>query len=320
MDLKKLRAFAVVADFKSFSKAAVHLSVSQGLLSKHIGELETELGVRLFYRNGRGALLTTEGEKLLTYARRFDGLIEETVAAIKGLRATPGGTVILGTSSAVGATLTIPLLKRTQSKFPLISLNVVDALSGTVHEWLNTGRIDIAVVFDSVRNSALLHEDLFVEDLFLVSPVDHRLPDSVDVQGSTLRDLPLVVPSRNHKLRVLTDDYCRSLGFRPEPVAEVDALFTMIQAVKAGLGHTILPFGAVEHEANVGRVRLSRIVGPSLTRTVFMATSAERIPTIASRTMTQLIREQCRELGDQGRWHPDDATLRALRQVPALHQ
>jgi LysR family nitrogen assimilation transcriptional regulator len=320
MDLKKLRAFAVVADFKSFSKAAVHLSVSQGLLSKHIGELETELGVRLFYRNGRGALLTAEGERLLSYARRLDGLVEETVAAIKGLRATPSGTVILGISSAVGATLTVPLLQCTRARYPLISLNVVDALSGTVHEWLNTGRIDIAVVFDAVRNSALLHEDLFEEHLLLVSPIGHALPDEVEVEGQALRELPLLVPSRSHKLRVLIDDYCRALGFRPDPVAELDALLPLIQAVKAGLGHTILPLGAAEHEASVGRVRLSRIVGPSLRRTVFMATSAERIPTIASRTMAQLIREQCRELEALGRWHPDDATLRALRQVHSPHQ
>ncbi len=318
MDLKKLRAFGLIAEYQSFSKAAVHLSVSQSLLSKYISELESELSVRLFYRNGRGALLTSEGEELLSYAKRFEGLIEETVAAVKGLKSTPSGTVVVGISSAVGATLTIPLIAAARERYPLIKINIVEALSGHVHEWLNTGRIDIAVIFDTVRNPSLRHEDLIEEDLLLVSPPDSDLSHGGCYPGDELMALEMALPSRTHKLRVLIDSYTEPLGFALKPVAEIDGLFPMIEGVKCGLAHTILPFGAVRHEATIGRLRLSRIVGPPLRRTIVLATSAERIPTTASRALADLIRSEVDRLDALECWRPGLETLRALQQVPTF--
>ena len=319
MDLKKLRSFAVVSDYNSFSKAAVHLSVSQSLLSKQISDLEGELGVRLFYRNGRGALLTPEGEKLLFYARRLDSLVDETVSAVRGLKSNPSGTVVLGISAAIGATLTVPLIKRAKEKFPLVSLNVVEALSGYVHEWLNTGRIDLAVIFDETQNNALQHDDLVNEDLLLVSPADSPATENITIDGSALRDLPMCLPSRMHRLRKLIDSYTGELGFHFTPVAEIDALVPIVQAVKAGLGHSILPYGSVVHDAEVGRLRIARIVGPRLFRKIYLATSMERFPTSASRAMIDILRDEVKHLDKTGNWRPTDAALKALRSKP-LHK
>src|SRR6185436_19508156 len=69
MDLRHLRAFAAVAESRSFSKAARQLRIAQPPLSRHIRQLENEIGVTLFVRTTVGVQLTREGTVLLEKAR-----------------------------------------------------------------------------------------------------------------------------------------------------------------------------------------------------------------------------------------------------------
>jgi len=71
MDLKQLKAFATLAEFGSFSRArGAVLSVAQPVLSRQIKALEQELGIELFYRNGRGIVLTEAGKLPARLCRR----------------------------------------------------------------------------------------------------------------------------------------------------------------------------------------------------------------------------------------------------------
>ncbi|HEY8368076.1 MAG TPA: LysR family transcriptional regulator, partial [Thermodesulfobacteriota bacterium] len=69
MDLRKLRYFVHVAELGGFGRAARSLGVAQPALSRHVRDLERELGVRLLHRNGRGVLLTDAGMHLLPRAK-----------------------------------------------------------------------------------------------------------------------------------------------------------------------------------------------------------------------------------------------------------
>src|SRR5947207_13420442 len=70
MDLRRLRTFVAVAELGTVSKAAVRLRIGQPALSRQIGDLQQELGLRLFDRVGRRLVLTAQGEELLTDCRR----------------------------------------------------------------------------------------------------------------------------------------------------------------------------------------------------------------------------------------------------------
>jgi DNA-binding transcriptional LysR family regulator len=69
MDLRHVRTFVTVAELGTVSKAALLLRIAQPALSRHIGDLEQELGLKLFDRVGRRLLLTGEGEQLLSDCR-----------------------------------------------------------------------------------------------------------------------------------------------------------------------------------------------------------------------------------------------------------
>ena len=71
MNLRFLRTFVAIADSSGFARAAIRLNLTQSAASRQIHALESELGVRLFYRIGRSIKLTSEGEYLLVRSRRL---------------------------------------------------------------------------------------------------------------------------------------------------------------------------------------------------------------------------------------------------------
>ena len=95
MELKQLEYFLGVAESGSFSKAAIRLSVAQPILSRQIKLLESELGVELLYRNGRGVVVSEAGKVLETYARSVVGLVEKAQSEIGSLKAEPRGRVAI---------------------------------------------------------------------------------------------------------------------------------------------------------------------------------------------------------------------------------
>jgi DNA-binding transcriptional LysR family regulator len=96
MDFRHIRAFIAVADALSVTKAAERLHISQPPLSRHIQQLENELGVALFVRHRQGVTLTDAGRQLLGKARAWDAAAQEFAAAAKVARVTGGARVRVG--------------------------------------------------------------------------------------------------------------------------------------------------------------------------------------------------------------------------------
>jgi DNA-binding transcriptional LysR family regulator len=85
LDLRVLRYFVAVAEELHFTRAAARLYVAQQALSRDIGRLERQLGVRLFTRTTRRVMLTAEGERLLVRARELLALHDQTVRELHDL-------------------------------------------------------------------------------------------------------------------------------------------------------------------------------------------------------------------------------------------
>lgn len=298
-----------IAQFESFSKAAAQLSVSQSLLSKYVTELENELGLRLLHRTGRGALLTPEGERLVEHGRRIDVLLHEAEEDVRAMRDVPSGTVIIGISAAVGPTLTVPIVAQVRKRYPAIHLQLREGISADVQEWLNTGRLDLAVVFDRADAGSIPRDEFLVEEeLLLVSPVN-SVSLAVEVAGPTLQQFPFVLSRSGGKLRSVISAYTQKLGFELETVAEIDSVSALLGAVESGLAHTILPFGAIRPALEEGRVKAARLIDPGLTRSLYLVQSTERVPTRAAKMVAHIVREQAAALDAMNAWRPSDQML-----------
>jgi LysR family nitrogen assimilation transcriptional regulator len=305
MELRQLEYFIAIAETGAFSRAAIRLSVAQPILSRQIKALEQELGAELYYRTGRGIVLSEAGKVLEQHAR---GVLETTAGAkraIHSLGSAPSGRVVIGMPPSVGAVLTAPIVQQFRTEFPKISLGVMEGFSGHVLEWLTTGRIDVAVLYNAPRTSALVTDPLLTDELFLLGPVsDPAKAGNGDLPAARLSEIPLILPSRPHGLRVLVDDFLTGIGVIPNVQVEIDAMPSTLSLVENGIGYTILSYSSVHHLLEAGRLRKWSIVLPTMTRSLVVATSTQRPVTKAARALVGFVRKQVDTLVAEGRWSP----------------
>ena len=297
MELKQLRYFLSVAELGSFSRAAVQLSVAQPILSRQIRALEHDLNTELFYRNGRGIVLSEAGKLLETYAKEIIQTASKASFEIMAMKAAPRGRITIAMPPSIGWVLTAPLVMRCRGEFPMIALHVVEGFSGHVTEWLSTGRIDIGVVYNAPRLPSLLTEPLLEERLVLLGPAnDPAAVGGGTVPASRLEDVPLILPARPHGLRLLIDRTLEKLGIVANVQLELDAMASTLGLVEAGAGYAILCDAAVRHLVAAGRIRSWPIDAPTISRQLMLATSTQRPASVATRVVAKLIRAQVSEL------------------------
>jgi LysR family nitrogen assimilation transcriptional regulator len=305
IDLKQLKAFSTLAEFGSFSRSAGVLGIAQPVLSRQIKALEQELGVELFYRNGRGTVLTEAGKVLNQYAKDVIETVDRAASEVTALKSSPRGTIVIGLPPSVGIVLTVPLVQHFREAFPLISLRVIEGFSGHVLEWLLTGKIDVAVLYNAPRTGSLRAEPLLTDELFLLGPAEGGiLPDAESVPARLLSEIPLILPARPHGLRMLIDSMLGEAGIVPRVEIEVEAMPSTLGLVEKGVGYTILSYSTAHARVQEGRMRAWRIVEPGITRQLILATSSQRPTTPAMRSLVAMVRQEVRSLTEQGLWLP----------------
>lgn len=305
MELRQLEYFIAIAETGAFSRAAVRLGIGQPILSRQMKTLQQELGAELFLRTGRGIVLSEAGRVFEQHAR---GVLDTTAGAkraIAALGSAPAGRVVIGMPPSVGAVLTAALVGQFCAEFPGVSLGVMEGFSGHVLEWLTTGRIDVAVLYNPPRTTALVTEPLLTDELFLLGPpADPARVGNGEVPAARLAAIPLILPSRPHGLRILVDDYLARIGVEPKVQVEIDAMPSTLSLVEAGSGYTILSSSSAHDLIEAGRIRKWAIVDPTMTRSLVVATSTQRPVTRAARALVGFVRKQVDALVAQGRWAP----------------
>lgn len=124
MELRNVKTFIKIAEIGNFSKAATELGYAQSTVTMQIQTLERELGVSLFERNGKSAVLSAAGKEFLDYAynlQRCEAMALEHFAE----GADPGGEVSVGIMETLCA-----------SRYGIISGNLRSGIQGQISKWL----------------------------------------------------------------------------------------------------------------------------------------------------------------------------------------
>src|ERR1700712_5511277 len=117
-ELFDLNGFAVVAEERSFTRAAAKLGTSQSALSHTVRRLETRLGVRLLIRTTRSVAPTEAGERLLGTLGPALRTIGAQLASLGEFREKPSGTIRITTSEHAANTVLWPVLERLLLDYP----------------------------------------------------------------------------------------------------------------------------------------------------------------------------------------------------------
>lgn len=270
MNSQQLEYFCKVAEAGSFSRAALAVGINQSALSRHVRNLEEELGVQLFYRNGRGVILTEVGSRLFGRASRALEEIAEARDEALNSRTHPAISVTIGLPPSVGRILVVPTTRQLREMFPNIKLHFIEGLTNTLIEWLDAGRLDVAILYKGRATAGLQSETLLEENLSLIGPTGEVKLGS-QTPASKLGEFPLILPSRTHRLRQLTDSMALQQRIQLDVRIEADSLEPILALVIAGYGYTVLPSNSVHAELSRGEVQTSKIVEPELHRTLVLA-------------------------------------------------
>ena len=307
MELDQLKTFLTVSELGTFSRAAIRLSSSQPMLSRKIKLLESELGTELFHRTGRGVILSEGGKLLEQYARGILDTAESAKTAIQALGASPVGQVTIGMPSSIATVLAIELAQEFRRAFPNVSLKVMEGYSGHVLEWLTTARLDVAVLYDTpnLKGKTLRTDPILSDELFLIgSPKDPSRIGNGPVRAARLAEIPLVLPSRPHGIRILVDEAMDHNGLTANVQMEIDAMHSMIALAESGLGYTVLSYSSVRDLVIAKRVRIWRIVEPVINRSLVITTTNQRPSTKPARDLTRIFQELINSHVRDGRWAP----------------
>jgi LysR family nitrogen assimilation transcriptional regulator len=275
MDLKQLEYFVRVAELGSFSKAAASLHIAQPALSRQVRQLESELDEHLLIRNGRGVVTTSAGEKLLDHGRGILRQVERARSDIMDARSGRPGRVAIGMPPTVAKRISTPLIMRLGEEERGANITVVQGRSAQLQEWLWSGRIDMAIMFNAPASPLLEARELLATDLLLIGPADPEA-DTSPVEAERLADFPMIIPSRPNTIRTLVDSTLAKTMRQLNILFEVDSMETSYELVARGYGYSIRTGRSIRRQGLKGVFAERAIVDPPLMVRTQLVMSARR--------------------------------------------
>lgn len=173
MTIRHLKIFIAVADAGKMSGAAEQLYVAQPTVSQAIAELESWYNVRLFERLKRKLFITSEGEKLLSYARHIVRLFDEMESGMRQAGQAP--VLAIGATVTVGTCFIGPLVARWQSMEDGRRARVCVDNTTNIERKILRNELDVAVVEGAIESDDLVAQPVSKDEMVFIAPISHPL-------------------------------------------------------------------------------------------------------------------------------------------------
>ena len=261
MDLYQIRYFLAIAETSSFTKAAERLYVSQPSLSAGIKKLEKEMGVVLFERGGRKVLLTSAGEFFLPKAENILKEYQSALHVLKGFKDRP--LLRLGTLHTIRGCNLARLIGTYRQKHPNVRIELYNSHLEELQDWLEQGKIDLAITSLGHHNEPKTSQELFRQKLLLAVSPEHPFAQRSSIQLADLEGEPLIERIHCEIWRAYPHIF-EDAGFQPQIVYWADSEEWVISLVQAGLGMSIMPVwhGLTNiNYVSIADLNLDRVVG-----------------------------------------------------------
>jgi DNA-binding transcriptional LysR family regulator len=239
MELRHLRYFVAVAEELSFRRAGDRLHVSHPALSQQIGDLENELGFKLFERNSRQVKLTEIGRAFLTGARRTLAAAKQAIALAQEVAHGESGRLLIGSIGAVTSSFLPDALARFREKHPMIETTVLNLTDQVQPVSDDTVMLGIGLLPDDLDREEISAEPLLRSPVGIACSKSRRLPKRKTLKLKDFRDEKFLGfdPKYSTTYEPFFRNLCRRTGgFEPEIEAIADSPDSLVGMVAAGRG------------------------------------------------------------------------------------
>ncbi len=238
MNIQKYRAFVKTAEYGSFTRAAEILNYSQSGISRMIGDLEKDWNVVLLERGKSGVKLTSDGMKLLPFAKNVCMEYEKLQMEVDELNGLQSGLIRIGTFSSVATHWLPNMIRRFQKDYPGIDYELLLGDYTEIEEWILSGRVDCGFLRLPARPELETH---FLEQdrLLAILPENHSLARLEKIPVAALCNEPFLLLEKGAKAEV--SEIFERCDLTPEIHFTTWDDYAIMSMVESGLGISILP-------------------------------------------------------------------------------
>lgn len=276
MELRQIQYFIEVAKREHVTEAATHLHIAQSAVSRQIFNLESELGVDLFIREGRNVKLTPIGRVFLKHVEEAVTILDNARREVKEYLDPGHGTIRIGFPSSL-ATYTMPTaISAFRDRYPEVKFQLKQGAYYDLIDRVAKGEIDMALLGPvPMKEKKVKGSILFSENLVALLPISHPLANASTLKLSQLREDGFIMFPMGYILREILVEACQQQGFQPTVAFEGEDIDAIRGLVSAGLGVTVIPEITLIDGLPRATVKVP-IIEPNVTRTVGIIIPRER--------------------------------------------
>lgn len=249
IDLELYRIFYEVAKTGNITQASNNLNISQPAVTKHIKNLEYQLGTTVFIRTRKGVILTETGKKLFLYVKQALELINKGEHEIKNLQKLEKGTLKIGVSTSLTKKYLFKYITLFHKKYPQVTIEISTDPTSQLKEELRDGQIDfILAKMPEYQEHDLEYLELGkLEDVFIVNKDFKELTDK-EISLTKLLEYPILLQKRPSSSREFIESFFKENNVKVKSIMNIASSNLLVEFVKIGYGVGVVTKQYVQKE------------------------------------------------------------------------
>ncbi|MET3291955.1 UNVERIFIED_CONTAM: DNA-binding transcriptional LysR family regulator [Brevibacillus sp. OAP136] len=246
MDLRFLKTFQTIVRSGSFQQAAEKLQYAQSTVTAQIQKLESDLGILLFDRIGKRAVLTEAGRMLYEQSKQILQDVEKLQQTITDISTGYSGHVRIGAIEPTASVRLPGLIRQFCQERPLVNLTLEVGTALPLHQRILADELDFAISTMPTSGLGLMFEPLFSERFGLLVPDDHPFADKPHVPATDLSYHRLILPEPTCAYKEMIERTLMENDIKLQSNLQIGSIDAMKQLVQAKVGIALIPLSSSE--------------------------------------------------------------------------
>ncbi|RLK07863.1 LysR family transcriptional regulator [Ruegeria conchae] len=301
MDSRQLRYFAAIFEEGALARAADRERVAVSALSRHLSNLEAELGTQLFERLPRGVRPTASGARLYEHARAILRSMQAASTDIRETENEVAGEISVGFAHSAVKAIGVPLVQRVSQDYPNLRLHLSEIFSGSTAQQLASSEVDLTLTYNQLPDARFRFQPVLEEELVLVGRPD-VIGGTDAISFEALLDLPLIILRQGLYTRAVMDDPSLLRRIEENAQFQINSISAISGSLLSGIGCIVGTEFILKEHIDAGTLTTRPIIKPKLNRTLFIGELSDRPATFAFEAVRQLCIELTIEAVEAPQW------------------
>ena len=290
MDIQHIKYFLEVAKYKSFSKAAEHLFVTQPILTRCIKNMEKELEQPLIIRSTKSFALTDAGETLVVYGTQVVEQYEDIYRRLQDIKKSQTGEIHISSPGVLLDMYFPKLVTEYRAKYPGIKISISERGSRLIAKDVLEGKVDIGLVMLPIEEAYQLNViPLIRDEVCVLVRKDHAFAKKEYVHIKQLQGVEIITYNKNNTLYNTFVDMCKEQGFVPDITYQSMMPNFVMDVISYGNCVGIVPAPMLEQFPNEELVSIP--IRPHFPWEIAMITKKERYLPNAANSFLEFVQE-----------------------------